>query len=304
MAKFRTQLHQGARRYPKTIEFRGTDMTSPRFQVAEDRSIDSLNYLWKDGAVHKRHGLMPAFMFKDNIRKYRMSYIPLKTQKAVISPIEEVDTSGLKYSLTLDVDSQPVCGIWFLKNFTIVHIGTALFYAYQNSDTLNLLCSKNTGIYTDTKTQTAETLYYSFTMPRWKCQAFESGGKLWILTGVFYYCIEPAGTSNGAYSALKMTRVSMSDDTYVPTTTIGITAQGTGISGRASLESPNLLTQWRKNGCVSGIKASGSEDVNGTHYYTYSLDAPINPKDDDTDTGKIRVYINTTGKRNDTEDGN
>ena len=68
-----------------------------------------------------------------------------------------------------------------------------------------------------------------------------------------------------------MCRVEDDVDTYIPTTTIGITEVDSGISARTALDDVNLLSSLRKNKLVTGLSSS----VENKDIYEYYLDAPI-----------------------------
>ena len=43
-------------RSTERITFRGVDMSSPRFQVNQNRAMDMCNYIWRNRSVQKRYG--------------------------------------------------------------------------------------------------------------------------------------------------------------------------------------------------------------------------------------------------------
>ena len=90
-----------------------------------------------------------------------------------------------------------------------------------------------------------------------------SNHRLYILDGSYYYVLKKS------YSGYALSRVEDDVDTYIPTTTIGITEVDSGISVRTALDDVNLLSSLRKNKLVTGLNTSGKD------IYEYYLDAPI-----------------------------
>ena len=289
VARFRARFSSAntgtSRRYECKVAFRGVDLTSPRFQVSQDRAIDALNYVWDKGCLRKRHGLKDAFGQVPQIYYYAIN--DYAGDGSHISTYEEYTGKyGDSADFRTNAEDSPVHDLWVLENILIIHKGRALFWTPKGNRFLNSkpkpIAAKNTGL------ANSSAAYYMYEVPNEKLSAFVGGGKLWLLTGSKYYVI--GITSKGP----SMSVVANSDMCYAPTTTIGIVQSGSSIGDtRQTYESANLLSEWRINGLVGGIK-NADENTKG---YAYTLDSPIIARDE-SDYSKLHITITTLGKVN------
>lgn len=286
VARFRARFSSAntgtSRRYECKVAFRGVDLTSPRFQVSQDRAIDALNYVWDKGCLRKRHGLKEPFG-----KAPLIWYSPVNEWAGDGSHIStDEEYTGTSGAYRTNAEDSSVHDLWSLGDVLIIHKGRVLFWIKNGYHTFvwkpKPISAKNTSLIN------SSTAYYLYEVPDEKLSAFVGGGKLWLLTGNKFYVLERTKTG------VKMSVVANSDMCYAPTTTIGIVQSGSSIGDtRQTYESANLLSEWRINGLVGGIK-NADENTKG---YTYTLDSPIIAHDE-SDYSKLRITITTLGKVN------
>ena len=112
-------------RQTAAIGFRGVDNTSPKFQISDGKALDSLNYVWRDGAVRKRYGTY-NFRFWDE----KFLYCDVGTDTIVRFTDTEANPKVNVSSFTTNSwnDTQ-VHNIWGLTDeILIVYIGSLLCY--------------------------------------------------------------------------------------------------------------------------------------------------------------------------------
>lgn len=252
-------LDQSKRKTANVATFGGVDYSKQKFNVDSSRAIDLLNFVYKDGVVQKRNGYEEVF--KVNAVQYK------------VKPFDsDVSPSATVYTNDVNINS-----IWKFKaedgnEHYIAHIGKLLFQILN--------------IGTDLMTITPITFGMSGTYPlvyefeNFKSQAFVGSNRLWFLGGNQFVCIR--FTSLGELRmfpvANKINSGDETEDTFVPTTTIGICYANAKSSGRSGLDYTNLLTMYRKNMCITGVGKNETEKTQ-TKYYEYTLDAPLITKD-------------------------
>lgn len=217
-------------------QFLGVDYSTQKFQINNNRAIDILNYIYKDGVVQNRNGITQLINVK------RINYIPVGSEE-------------------VKVNENNINNIWqFLaednKRHIVAHIGKLLFEIKYIEDeeaieVVPLIVSNKC---------------YEF--ENYSSQAFVGANKLWFLGGNKYMVLrfrELVG--------MTLEPVEESDLVQIPTTTISITYANALVSKRHSLDKVNLLTKWRKNRLLSGI---GKEETSVTSTnFDYTLDAPM-----------------------------
>ena len=228
-------------------QFLGVDFSTQKFQINNNRAIDILNYIYKDGVIQNRNGI---------------------TQMAQIKPIayikREFDNT-IKDNTTRYNDVN-VNNIWQFtaednKKHIVAHIG-------------KLLCEiKNID---NEEEITIEPIKFSnnsaYEFENYKSQAFVGGNKLWFLGGNKYMVLRFRNLDNNEVITLEP--VEDSDLVQIPTTTISITYANAKDSGnRATLDNVNLMTKWRKNRLLSGIGKTETATVSSN--FDYTLDAPF-----------------------------
>ncbi len=106
----------------------------------------------------------------------------------------------------------------------------------------------------------------------YRSRMFVSGKRLYILGGNKYYLLRINGNS------YELVEVEDSPYTYIPVTTIGITYKDSPVSAREGLDDVNLMTQWRKNKCVSGTYIDTGTNVRTSRFWEFTLDTSVKPK--------------------------
>lgn len=221
-------------RYNSNIAFRGIDESTPKFQASTSRAIDMLNYTWRDNCVQKRFGTKPSF------EDIGTTYYFEKTS-----------------NLLEQKSSTPIYDMWWLNETLIIHKGVLLFKWEIGEDKPSLITIDDT---TRSKTidNVTHTYEHTICVPDKHFGAITHKNTLWLFTGNGYY----------KYTNGKLSLVQDSKDTYVPTTTIGITSNGSGLGARTTLESANMLTRKKKNKLV-GVPKDNSYPL------SYTLDSKI-----------------------------
>lgn len=265
-------LRTETRKTLKVSRFLGVDLTSSKFQIANGRAIDALNYVYKDGAIQKRNG------FEEIAKVLPLSYVPVSWEGVVGSQLR-TNTSNFN-------------GLWrFLAEdgeyHLVAHIGH-LLYEVKDVDSgkpnfVPFLYSVNTA-YVE-----GEYLPIVYEYEDYKSFAFVGGNKLWFLGGNKLMCIR---FLEGGYSMVFPAEDS--DMTPIPVTTQSITYKNAISSGRMSLDKVNLLQTLRKNKLISGV-GKQEDDKTATDFFDYTLDSPIVCKDEARDMANFAMIIEERG---------
>ncbi len=141
-------------------------------------------------------------------------------------------------------DQEAMIGGW------VVHMGTILFF--------DIRLGKGKEMYIENVLDEPST---------W----IEQNGRFYIICGDIY--VFPVW-EKGAPTFKKLTEL---EDLYIPTTTVSINPEGEADTAIDVLESPNLLTSWRKNTLVAR-KADCPICSEGIYLFNYNLDAAVNAK--------------------------
>lgn len=232
------------------IAFRGLDMSTPRFQVDSSRALDMNNYIWRDNAVQKRFGTEPV--------------LDIPTTYYYDATVDGIDKSPKLCVLNQFTE---IHSMWVVGDFIVVHKGCLLFFTDGSSV---WLCGN--GKYRNETGSDNMTHNYSgaYIVPDRKFGAIYGNGALWLFTGEgFYKLTIEFSEDNVPHAVFK--RVADDKDTYVPTTTVGITSKESGIGARSTIEGGNLLNSKRKNGIATSSK--DEPDKNGV--YEYVLDSKV-----------------------------
>lgn len=229
-------------------QFLGVDYSSQKFQIDNNRAIDILNYVYRDGVVQNRHGITQILHIEPT------KYIKLNFD-------DTYDEDNEKYN---DINFN---SIWqFLgednKQHIIAHIGK-LLYEIKNIDNEEKI--EYIPLYVFKKGNIP--VCYEF--ENYKSEAFVGGNKLWFLGGNKYMVIRFL-ESKGLY----IKPVENSDLVQIPTTTISITYVNSIVANRSSYDTVNLLTSWRKNKLLSGTGKNENAEKT-TEFYKYVLDSPL-----------------------------
>lgn len=227
-------------RSTERITFRGVDMSSPRFQVNQNRAMDMCNYIWRNRSVQKRYGTKASM---PEIGAFY--YYPNGSQNALKKQEQFV----------------PVYDMWWIGDTLAIHKGSLIYiWEGDKSEAPTPVLASDSFI---SHTEELEThIYYdAYEVPNERFGGIVYGDALWLLTGKGYLKLYK---SDGKWTLGKVSDM----DVYVPLTTMGITADGSGIGARTTIESANLLTSKRKNGISPLPNDKGP-------LFTYTLDSNV-----------------------------
>lgn len=278
MANFRANLNLSSssnKRYTDEIGFGGVDYANPRFSVASNHALDEKNYLYRDNAVQKRYGVDKLDL---TIELDYYCFIYLDPKNDVVIDGSDYTGTSTNYKQVKD----KILNIWYFKGFVILNIDGVLFYSSSKENLLQYGNLTPLGEYYKAVTSTDNVTRNAFATMRLSSKgkplsAFESNGKLYILTGEYMYVLEYKTETlldedNEEYENdyFYLYALTEKGEPYIPTTTLGIVQnESTGYATRQTFEQPNLLTPKRKNGCVGGVE---NADTDTTGLYTYALD--------------------------------
>jgi hypothetical protein len=242
--------------------FKGVDYTPAQLNVADHHAVDISNIIYQDKVNQKRKGWQQIAQ--------------------VVPTTYYVKNSDGTY--TQKVNPTNVNAVWkFIgennTEIVIAHIGKLLFKVEGFGKDKTFLDSKFEAITTkvDNKNVALE-------LENRKSEAFYGHHRLYILGGNKYYVLKH---SDGV---LSLSEVEDDEETYIPTTTVGITYKDSAVDLAAPLDDVNLLTQWRKNKLVSGTYVDDGVSLRTTQYWDFSLDTTVYPKNE-TDINNIVINI-------------
>ncbi len=246
-------LGSGNRRVTAVTNFSGVDYATQRFKVSQNRAIDILNFLYKDGVIQKRRGTEELYHV---LKTY---YIPVDFVNG-ISEVNEYKENATNFN-----------GLWVFtgedKNEHIIaHIGK-LLYEIKNIGQHNMSITP-ISVGTDKVLFEGNLYTYAYEFLDYKSSAFVGGNKLYFLGGNKYMSLRFLDEN----PLLKP--VENSEDTFVPTTTISITYEGSAFPNRANLDKVNMLSKLRKNELLSGTQKVENAILTSDNF-EYVLDAPI-----------------------------
>lgn len=262
------------------ISFRGLDMSTPRFQVDSSRALDMNNYIWRDNAIQKRFGTAPV---------------------VDIPTTYYYDANSKKPKLCVQNQFTEIHSMWAVGDYIVAHKGCLLFIIDGVS---TYLCGDGK-FKNDTDSDNMTHNYNgAYIVPDRKFGAIYEKGALWMFTGKgFYKLTIELNEDNVPHAVFK--RVADDDDTYVPTTTVGITSKESGVGARSTIEGGNLLNSKRKN----GIATSTRDTPDGNGVYEYVLDSKVDgskpieveissiiPKYADNTFGRLSGILSKDGK--------
>ena len=169
-------------------------------------------------------------------------------------------------------------GFWrYNDTYFIAHIGTNLYAVKGLGKTKTYHDFEIVGQINDSD---------EITLNNEKSNAFYSKKALYILDGKKFYVLKTT-----TIGELELRLVEDDEETYIPTTTIGITYTNFNEKGNnaSPLDDVNLVTEWRKNKLVSGLyKDENIEKIEP--YWNYELDSCVNAKNE-IDLNDIEITI-------------
>lgn len=266
-------LNEPKKRVLTVDKFMGVDYGIAQLQVADYHAVDLQNIIFKDRVNQKRHGWQQL----------------LKTTPTTYY-VENIDGTYEQKTNTINFN-----GIWSFVGsnneiYVVAHIGKLMYRVIGLGRDNNFLDCKLELIATE-KILNGELIYVAKELEDIKTQAFYGNKRLYILGGNKYYVLITNDNS------LILREVEDDNDTYIPTTTIGIVAKNnlsdneSSLSHATSLDDVNLLTQYRKNKLVTGL-IKDSNELKKTKYNDFELDTCVNPKNI-TDINNIKITINS-----------
>lgn len=240
-------------------KFRGVNYTPNQLNVDDAHAVEISNIVYKDKINQKRNGW-------EQITK----------------------VTNVTYYTNDDVqhtNSTNINGLWIFEvdgiEYVIAHIGKLLFRimgigkdkTFLNAKVIPLVRMENDRNYVDLELNDSPS------------SAFYGSGNLYILDGNKYTVLKIK--NNTATLSL----VEDDEETYIPTTTIGITYKDSAVNMAAPLDDVNLLTQWRKNKLVSGTYVADGTTVRTTRFWDYELDTAVYCKNPN-DINNIKIKVN------------
>jgi hypothetical protein len=245
-------------------KYKGVDYSTTKLNVSDDHAIEIKNIIYKDNVNQKRDGW-------EQILKIE----PIKYYVLVNGIYEE------------RTNTTNVNGIWTFigennVKHTVAHIGKLLFEIKGLGEGKSFLYIKANPI---TKNITVDKKTYNVAqeLNDEPTQAFCGAKRLYILGGNKYFVLR-------SFNGLDYMAVEDDVDTYIPTTTIGITYKDSSVNLAAPLDDVNLMTQYRKNKLISGTYLDDGVALRTTRFWDYELDTSVTPKNQ-TDINNITINI-------------
>lgn len=243
-------------------KFRGVNYTPNQLNVDDDHAVEISNIVYKDKINQKRNGW-------EQITKVTNVTYYTKEDGVLVEHLNSTNINGL---WIFEVD-----GIEYI----IAHIGKLLFRikgigrdkSFLNAKVIPMVRFENNKYIVDLELNDS------------KSYAFYGSGNLYILDGNKYTVLK---IKEGEAT---LSLVEDDEETYIPTTTIGITYKDSAVNMAAPLDDVNLLTQYRKNKLVSGTYIDDGTTVKSTRFWDYELDTCVHCKNP-TDINNIKININ------------
>lgn len=263
-----TNVSQPNKKVLEITKYKGVDYSTTKLNVADDHAIEIKNIIHKDNVNQKRNG------WEQIAKANAIEYCIENTEGTIVSKTNSTNFNGL----------------WIIKinnvEYVIAHIGSLLFTIDKIGRNQSFLNAKLTPL--TTQLVRDGKLYKNFVNQELndsKSNAFYGDERLYILDGRNYLVLK---FKNYRF---ELTTVEDDEETYIPTTTVGITYKGSPVNLAAPLDDVNMLTQYRKNKLVSGTYIEDDTTV-VTEFCDYELDTNVNPKNP-TDINNIKITINS-----------
>lgn len=247
--------------------FLGVDYTPTQLQVKDYHAADMENLVYEDRVTQKRKGY-------EQLAKIGRTAYHVLTESGYEQRFNEPHFNG--FWVFVGDDKRKHC---------IAHIGKLLYTVEGIGKDKTFLDCKFTPLLEE---RIINSVRYQVAteLEDFKSMAFHGSNCLFVLGGNAFYILR----INGDRFALK--KVEDSDETYIPTTTIGITDADSDVDERQALDDVNMMTQYRKNKLVSGTYFDDGINVRTTRFWDYSLDTSVKPKSP-SDLNSVRVRINS-----------
>jgi len=255
----------------RTLEiskFLGVDFNPSQLQVADNHAVDMENILYKNKVNQKRNGWEQIAL----VEPY--TYHVRNEDGTVTSKINTVSFNAFW-------EFEDSVG----KTHCIAHIGHLLYKVTRIGKNVTFLDFHLEPI-VETVVQGNNTYHFAVELEDYKSFARSGYDKLFIFGGNKYLVLKVVSDN------YVIEEVEDNEETYVPVTTIGITEADSNVNDIQVLDDVNLLTQWRKNKCVSGTYIDDGVSLRTTRYTDYQLDSSVKPKKP-TDINNIKIVISS-----------
>ena len=250
---------------------KGLEVGSNPFETNPARALDALNYLYRDGKVQKRFGFTELL----NVRP--TNYVKVNFDGSVA---EGFRRNGVAWN-----------GIWEFKaedgeRHVVAHIGKLLYEVVgMDGDSPE---AKPITYSSDTVLSGTVRYVYCYEFLDYRSQIALGANRLYFLGGNQFMRLR--FFKSGGNTVTEFVPVANASGTYIPTTTISITAEYAVASGRASLDDVNLLHDFRYNTLLTGVKRDSGK-VKVSKDYRYVLDAPIVCRDVNRDMAAFSMTL-------------
>ncbi len=255
-----------SRRSFNVQQFFGVDYTEAQSQIASNHATEIRNIIYKDKVNQKRTG------FEELIKATNIPY-----KLSATDTEEKINQSNINAVWSFVGEDE--------KEYVIAHIGSLLFFVKGIGEDKSFLEMRLEPM--------AEVIDSKYIVPgeleNYKSTAFVGLHRLYILGGNKFYVLR---INNGDYS---LKAVENDENTYIPTTTIGITYKDSLVSSQKLLDDVNLLSKYRKNKLVSGTYVDDGISVRTTQFWDYELDTSI-LEEFKTDLNNIKITISSLRK--------
>lgn len=250
-------------------KFLGVDFNPAQLQVADNHAVDMENIIFEDRVNQKRRGW-------EQLAKIEPYHYHVVVDE--LGTIEErINTTSFNAFWEFE-DTEG-------RRHYIAHIGK-LLYEVTNIGQDATFLDFHLEPLVETKVVGNNTYHLAIELEDYKSFAQTGYGRLFIFGGNKLLVLK---VKNGNF---ELKEVEDDEDTYIPVTTIGITEVDSAVSEQQNLDDVNLMTQWRRNKCVSGTYLDDGVSLRTTRFTDYQLDTSVKPKKP-TDINNINIKISS-----------
>lgn len=250
-------------------KFLGVDFNPAQLQVADNHAVDMENIIFEDRVNQKRRGW-------EQLAKIEPYHYHVVVDE--LGTIEErINTTSFNAFWEFE-DTEG-------RRHYIAHIGK-LLYEVTNIGQDATFLDFHLEPLVETKVVGNNTYHLAIELEDYKSFAQTGYGRLFIFGGNKLLVLK---VKNGNF---ELKEVEDDEDTYIPVTTIGITEVDSAVSEQQILDDVNLMTQWRRNKCVSGTYLDDGVSLRTTRFTDYQLDTSVKPKKP-TDINNINIKISS-----------
>ena len=247
-------LNEPTKRTFEVNQFKGVDYTPGQLNIDDYHAVEISNIVYKDKVNQKRNGW-------EQVGKVgNLSYYYENKESGIITERK---------------NSTNINGVWVFKlngkDCCIAHVGKILYIVTGFGKNKSFLESKFTPLtYKVTRNGHDYNNVVSIELNDARSSAFYGSKRLYILDGKNYLVLNLEKNI--------LSYVEDNEETYIPTTTVGITYKESSVNNLAPLDDVNLLTQYRKNKLISGTFIPSETTPVAPLLWDYELDTSVNPK--------------------------